>query len=466
MKKYICLYAMVVFLAPLTLLAQEYQAHFPPEEFEARRDKVFDAIGDQAVAVIQGAPDPGGFIYPRQTNTFYYLSGVENSYAYLVLDGRSRTTTLYLPPSRISGDGRVLSINNPERAKELTGIESVLSANDMEISRVRTIYTMFSPAENQGQSRGELRNRNRMIVSDSFDGRISRENHLAGLLRTRYARSEIKDLTSILDELRTIKSPLEIELLRRAGRLGALALIEAMKSTKPGVYEYELDAAARYIYLINGARLEGYRSITAAGAENIIDAHYFYNSSVLKDGDLLLMDYAPDYGYYTTDIGRMWPINGTFNDMQRELVQFILDYHNEVLSRIRPGVTAQKIMDDAKVAMERVFERTTFSKPVYETAARRLVDTGGGVFSHTVGMAVHDVGGYRSAPLKVGQVFSVDPQLRVPEEGLYMRIEDTIVVTENGIENLTGLAPSELDEIENLIGEGGIVQKLPGVIKK
>ncbi len=173
------------------------------------------------------------------------------------------------------------------------------------------------------------------------------------------------------------------------------------------------------------------------------------------------MDYAPDYRYYVSDIGRMWPVNGKYSDAQRELVGFVLEYHKAVMSRVRPGVTADTIMEEARKAMEPVFARWKFSKPVYEKAARRLVEKGGGVFSHTVGMAVHDVGGYKDGPLKPGQVFSVDPQLRVPEENLYIRYEDTIVVTESGYENFTAFLPSELDDIEKLMREEGIVQKTP-----
>jgi len=236
-----------------------------------------------------------------------------------------------------------------------------------------------------------------------------------------------------------------------------------MRSTQPGVYEYQLDAAARYVFLVNGARLEAYRSITAAGTENIWNMHYYRNLGELKGGDLVLMDYAPDYHYYVSDIGRMWPVNGRFSSVQRELVGFVLEYHKAVMSRVRPGVTAEAIMEEARKAMEPVFARTKFSKPIYEQAARRLVEKGGGVFSHTVGMAVHDVGGYKDGPLKPGQVFSIDPQLRVPEENLYIRYEDTIVVTENGFENFTDFLPSELDDIEKLMNEEGVVQKVPPV---
>ncbi|UCF21345.1 MAG: M24 family metallopeptidase, partial [Gemmatimonadota bacterium] len=122
--------------------------------------------------------------------------------------------------------------------------------------------------------------------------------------------------------------------------------------------------------------------------------------------------------------------------------------------------TAQ-IMEEAKIAMEPVFERWTFSKPTYEEAARDLVNRGGGVFSHTVGMAVHDVGRYADGPLRPGQVFAVDPQLRVPEEQLYIRYEDLVVVTESGVENFTEFLASELDDIEELVGQKGIVQSFP-----
>lgn len=110
--------------------------------------------------------------------------------------------------------------------------------------------------------------------------------------------------------------------------------------------------------------------------------------------------------------------------------------------------------------MEPVFARTEFSKSIYEKAARKLVDTGGGVFSHQVGMAVHDVGSYRQL-LKPGHVFSVDPQMWVPEENLYYRYEDTIVITEDGFENFTDFLPTELDDLERLILEDGMVQQFP-----
>lgn len=464
----VVLSAAVLSAAPAA--AQHYQSDFPPQEFQARWQRLFEHIGDNAVAVVQGMPQVDGFIMPRQNNSFYYLTGIETPpHSYVVLDGRTRRVTLYLPPRNEQlerSEGRVLSADDVELVMRLVGVDAVVSTGAMatdwppDVRRGTAIYVEHAPAEQQGQSRGELRSAARSITNDPWDGRISREGRFLQLLRARHAAVEIRDLTPILDELRGIKSAREIDLIRRASQLAGLGVMEAMRSTEPGLYEYQLDAAARYVFLVNGSRLEGYRSITASGTENIDNGHYYRNTKQLEAGDLVLMDYAPDYGYYVSDIGRMWPVNGTYAPWQRELVGFVLEYHKAVLQRIRPGVTAEQIMDEARRAMEPVFARTTFSKPVYEQAARRMVETGGGVFSHTVGMAVHDVGRYRGAPLKPGLVFSVDPQLRVPEENLYIRYEDTVVVTEDGVENFTDFLPMELDDIEALMREEGVVQKV------
>ena len=450
--------------------AQHYQTDFPPEEFRARWTRVFERIGSDAVALVYGAPLTNGFIFPRQFNSLYYLSGIETPSAYLLLDGRTREVTLYLPPrnERLErAEGRVLSAEDAALVKRLTGVDHVIDTDAMRSNwprgekPVAAIYAEHSPPEGYAQSRGELVAANAAIAADYWDGELPREARFVALLKARHPRTEVRNLTPILDEIRLVKTPREIALIRRASQLAGLGVMEAMRSTEPGVYEYQLDAAARYVFLVNGARLDAYRSITAAGTENINNMHYYRNTGELKDGDLVLMDYAPDYRYYVSDIGRMWPVNGKFSPWQRELLQFVLEYRNAVLSRIRPGVTSEQIQEDARKAMEPVFARTKFSKPIYEQAARRLVETGGGVFSHTVGLAVHDVSTYRGLPLKPGHVFSIDPQLRVPEENLYIRYEDTVAVTESGVENFTDFLPSELDAIEALVREKGVVQSHP-----
>jgi len=471
MKRFIILIFQL--LLPIALMAQtpHYQTHFPPEEFRARWTTVFDKIGDRAVAIVQGVPLARGFALPRQSNEFYYLSGIETPGAYLLLDGRTRKVTLILPPrnERLErSEGKVLSSDDAELVKQLTGADAVASTRSMgeewlsELMKAPapTIYTMVTPAEGSAESRFELQNANAAIAADYWDGRVSREAHFVNLLRTRAPRAEVRDLTPILDEMRSVKSPREIALIRRASQLAGLGILEAIKSTRAGLYEYQLDAAARYMFLAGGARLEGYRSITAAGTANIWNGHYYRNNAQLKDGDLVLMDFAPDYGYYTSDVTRMWPINGKYSPVQRELLQFVLDYRNTVLKLIRPGITSREILEQARRAMEPVLQRTKFSKPVYEQAALKMVETGGGTLSHPVGLAVHNDGPYNRDVLKIGQVFSIDPQLWVPEENLYIRYEDVIVITGNGYENFTDFLPTELSELEKLVGRGGIGLKL------
>ncbi|MGA8274205.1 MAG: aminopeptidase P N-terminal domain-containing protein [Candidatus Sulfotelmatobacter sp.] len=471
----------LLLVAPLNLIAAVavfaaetepyHQTDFPAEEFQARWATVFDKIGNQAVAVLQGVPLTNGFIFPRQSNDFYYLCGIETPGSYLLLDGRTRKASLYLPARNLrteAAEGKVLSADDVELAKRITGADEVLSVDAMRADWLRTtgnapqiIYTPFAPAEAAEQSRYELMASNAAIASDYWDARISREANLVGLLRTRFWRSEVKDLTPILDEMRSVKSPREIALLRRAGQIAGQGILEAMHGTHPGIYEYQLEAAARYIFIGNGARLEGYRAIACAGVDNIWNMHYFRNSKQITKDDLILLDYAPDYHNYVSDITRMWPTSGKFSPVDRELLGFVLAYRTVVMARIRPGVTPQQVLDEAKTAMEPVFAHTKFSKPIYEQAAHKFVNTGGGIFSHPVGMAVHDDGNYSHDVLKPGHVFSIDPQLRVPEENRYLRYEDVIVITDTGYENFTDFLPIQLDDIEKMVGRGGILLTAP-----
>ncbi len=126
----------------------------------------------------------------------------------------------------------------------------------------------------------------------------------------------------------------------------------------------------------------------------------------------------------------------------------------------------QSILEEARKKMKPIMRRYKFSKNIYKKAAEKMVKTGGGVLSHPVGLAVHDDGPYRKGPLKVGHVFSVDPQMWVPEENLYLRYEDTVVVTESGNENFTDFLPSELDDLETLVRAKGMLQSFPEDLMK
>ena len=197
-----------------------------------------------------------------------------------------------------------------------------------------------------------------------------------------------------------------------------------------------------------------------AGGANAWYGHYVANDARLRDGDLVLVDCGPDYRNYASDITRMWPVNGRYSNEQRELYGFMVEYHKALLRRLAPGVTAEWVRDDAAEEMAAYIRQNPFSRPEYQEAAQRAL-----VFpyhlSHPVGMAVHDVGHYRGTVLEPGIVLTVDPQLIIPEARLYVRVEDTVVITETGIENLTAEAPLELDEVEALMEQEGIAQRFP-----
>ena len=317
----------------------------------------------------------------------------------------------------------------------------------------------MSPAEGRGQSRDENLIGHAQHVSDPWDGRASREGAFVTRLRERYPQFPIADLTPIVDTMRLHKSPREMELVRRASELAGMGIMEAMRSTKPGLFEYQLDAAAYYIYRINGSQGEGYRSITATGT-NAYFGHYYRNDAELKDGELILMDHAPDYRYYTSDIARMWPVSGKFTEDQRKLYTFIVRYSEALLSRLRPGVTPDQVMDGAAEEMEPVIDELGFTNPLHEQAAREALVFRGHL-SHPVGLAVHDVGSYRARPFEAGLVFALDPMLWVHDERLYVRMEDVVAITENGVENFTDFMPRTVDEIEAFMREEGVLQLTP-----
>jgi Xaa-Pro aminopeptidase len=457
----------------INLLSQEiplFQTDFTKEEFVQRRQHIFDAIGNQSLALIQGGSSVTGFEVFRQTNEFYYLCGLEIPQAYLLLDGRNQRTTLYLPhrdDDRERGEGKTLSVEDAESIKTKTGIDRVegteMLSVHLSLMLIRApfpkIVTPHSPAEGRSTSRDELLKGAARAASDPWERVISKEARFVNLIHERFPGFEVDDLSPILDEMRLIKSAAETDLIRRASQLAGLGLMEAMRSTQPGLMEYQLGAVARYIFLINGARDEAYNAIIGSGTHAWY-GHYFHNRGTLNSGDMVLMDYAPSYHYYTSDVTRIWPNNGKFTQGQKELYGVIVAWHKELIKRIRPGITPNQIMDEASEALKPIIAKSSFSKPIYRKAAEGALTFRGGL-SHPVGMSVHDVGNYYKDVLKPGMVFSVDPMIWVEEEKLYVRVEDVGVVTETGFENFSAFVPTEIEDIEKLMKEEGVLQIVP-----
>jgi Xaa-Pro aminopeptidase len=442
-----------------------FQDWFSASDFRARRERIYDAIGAKAIAVIQGAAPVSGFEVFRQTNELFYLCGVEVPQVCLVLDGRRRISSIYLPPpdtEHAAKDGAELTAGDEELLYRLTGVEEVFPLARLEenLCRAETIFTPQNPAEGNMACQDTLRRAAKLTAADPWGNQPSRESFFMGLLRQRFPNVRIENLSPILDLARSVKDRREIELMRHTGNLTAVAVSEAMRGTKPGLLEFQLGAIAEYVYRLNGARGAGYRPIIASGA-NIWLIHYYRNNYRLSAGDLVLMDVAPDVYNYTSDIGRMWPVNGKYSDEQRQLYGFIVELHKALLSRLRPGVLPNQVSAEAREIVRPLAARMKFKNAAHERGVMKALESDGHL-THPVGMAVHDVGTYKNAPFKPGCVFALDPQMWIPEEKIYIRVEDTVAITENGVENFTATAPLELDDVEaHMRKSNGMIQMFP-----
>jgi Xaa-Pro aminopeptidase len=466
-------------LLPATLRAQEgkplFTPDFPPEEFAARRAAVYDSIGAAGIALVQGAPSPTGFVRFRQSNEFFHLSGIETPHAYLLLDGAARRATVYLPARnerREFNEGKVLSAEDAELVRRLSGIEAVRPVDSLpaDLGRraaaggARTVWLPFGPSEGLATTRNMATRANADAAADPLDGGVPRERRFRDAVARLLPGWEQRDLHPVLDGIRMIKSPREVALIRRSTRLQGEAILEAMRSTEPGVTEYELESIGRFVFHRHGAQGEAYYPLIHAGT-NAYFNHFHAGRKAIPATDMVLFDYAPDVGYYVSDMGRMWPAGGRFSPVQRELYEFYREFYEAILFAIRPGLTAQQVKREALTKIDPLLERTRFSKPVYEAAARRFVEdfrrsaeNPASGLGHWTGMAAHDPGAW-SGPLRPGMVFTIEPQFRVPEERIYLRLEDMILVTDDGVEIISDFVPRDIAGIERIMREEGLLQR-------
>ncbi|MBA3403711.1 MAG: aminopeptidase P family protein [Gemmatimonadaceae bacterium] len=439
----------------------------PKEEFSARRARVMEAIGD-GMAVMQGATETPAYERFRQSNQFFYLTGVEVPRAILLIDGRAKTSTLYVAPrnERMErSEGPILSPG--AEAEGITGIDRVAARDDFnDVARQLAGRVVFTPFRGETRSAGTPDREAayaRARKADVWDGQPSREEWFQTKLKQQASGVEIKDLDPILDGMRLIKSPREIALVREATRIAGEGIMEAMRSAGPGMYEYELGAIADYTFRKNNSQGVGYYALVAAG-KNASWPHYHASQTLVRDGDMVLFDYAPDFKYYTSDVTRMFPINGKFTPDQRELYTIYVDLYQALMTSIRPG-RAGDILQDAVKKMDVVMASYKFTNPKYKEAAARFVEgyrtqasSGRGSLGHMVGMEVHDVTVPFEA-LKPGMIFTIEPALTIPEDRVYIRLEDMILITERGYENLSAFAPMDVAGIEKLMAETGFAEK-------
>lgn len=441
------IWAGAVVLVVSTLVAEEAAAQrpavFPKEEFAARRAAFYEKIAD-GFAVVLGALSPPDNSLFRQNNPFFYLSGIEKPNAVLVLDGGAKKSYLFLPElDDEKKEGEELS--PADRLKESSGIDEV---EDIE-RFVRTLgflnrggekvlYISQRPEELQAPdtAMGNFTEQQR-----PWDSRLSRAGAFAKWYRERFPTAVLESYDEILDAMRWVKSPAEIEAMRKAGHVTALGLNEAVRATRPGRYEYQIAAAADFVYFSEGAQRLAFSDIAASGAD-ANTWHYFENDKALAAGDLILLDTGAEYDYYAADLTRTWPVSGRFTEEQEKMYRCVLEASQKMIAAVKPGVT---IKDLQKIA-EEVYDAHGFGDlgPPRRKEGRTYV-------GHFVGLSVHDVGS-RTDPWVPGVVFNIEPILEKP--GIHIRLEDTILVTKDGHENFTAESPVEIEELARLYQEG------------
>lgn len=415
---------------------------FTKEEYAARRARLMEKIPD-GTAVVFGAKPRVDYNEYYQNNDFIYFTGVEVPDAVLIVDGVRRESLLFYSISERAARNHGISLDYVRRPKEITGIERIYPREEFSafLSRMadgsKILYTPFKPEELMREcSREKFRTLQGNLTFEEWDGRLTRELQFVKLLGERFPDLEVRDCSPMIWDLRVIKSPAEIEVLRKAGRIGVKAHNEMIKATRPGMYEYELAALYEYMVKKEGAQDLAYYAIICSG-ENHPYLHYYKHDRLLQDGDFLVVDVGPDYGYYDIDITVSYPVNGKFTPRQKEVYEACLAVHEACMKVYRPGLTVEQCRQEVNEILEkRGFD---LSKDYFQRMR--------GGFGHYVGMAVHDVGGGPSV-LKPGMVFANEPLCVFPEENLGVRVEDTILITEDGCENLTAGIPRTVAEIE------------------
>ncbi|BCX81079.1 Xaa-Pro aminopeptidase [Methylomarinovum caldicuralii] len=428
-----------------------------PEVFARRRAAYLARLGDDEVAVFAAAPDrprSRDVDYPyRQDSDFYYLTGFPEPDAVAVfLPGRKKGQYVLFcreyDPHKAIWEGRHAGLKG---ARKQYGADQSFAIDQLDEVMPEL-----------------LANRTRLHYALGRDAGFDRK--LAGWLQAVKAQvrkgvrapEEIVDPDRDLHEMRLVKGAEEIAALRRAMEISARAHVRAMQVCRPGLYEYQIEAELVHEFMRGGARSPAYPSIVAGG-DNACILHYTDNDAQLRDGDLLLIDAGAEYDCYAADITRTFPVNGRFSSPQRAIYELVLEAQLAAIDKVRPG----NHWNEPHEAAVKVLTKGLVKLGLLEGRPSRLIKkeaykdfymhrTG-----HWLGMDVHDVGHYKVGDawceLQPGMVLTVEPGLYISRDckqvnkrwrGIGIRIEDDVLVTEDGCEVLTAAVPKTVEAIE------------------
>lgn len=429
------------------------------QEFDRRRQALLAQMQPGSAALIFAAPEAirsADTEYPyRQNSDFWYFTGFNEPEAVLVLvksDETHNHSVLFNRVRDLTAEIRFGRRLGQEAAPQALGVDRALAFSEIN----QQLYQLLNGLDAIYFAQGEYAWADEIVFRALDKLRKGSRQNLT-------APASVVDWRPLVHEMRLFKSPEEIAILRRAGEISALAHRRAMEKCRPGMMEFQLEGEIHHEFTRHGARYPSYNTIVAGGVNGCI-LHYTENEAALNDGDLVLIDAGCEYKGYAGDISRTFPVNGKFTPAQREIYDIVLASLEHALARYRPGTTIAEVTSEVVRIMINGLVKLGLLKGdvdqlFAENAHRKFFMHG---LSHWLGLDVHDVGEYgvdRSRVLEPGMVLTVEPGLYiahdadVPAEyrGIGIRIEDDIVITADGNENLTASVVKHADDIEALM---------------
>lgn len=411
------------------------------KEFISRRQRLAEKMPDHSALVLfSGVVKTRSHDdkYPFSPNrNFYYLTGIARSNLILMITKRAgiMTETLFLQrPNELEAKwtGAVLS---DQDAKEQSGIEHFDYLDEW----LESFGTFMRRCEGKGSLYLDLY---RVLWSDE----LTSAETFAEEAQKKYRTMQIRDASPWLKELRMVKSPAEIEEIRRAIAITDEAIRHMWSHARPGIMEYELEAHYDFTLKSHGVRELPYLPIIASG-KNATVLHYEANNQRAEEGDLVLLDLGAASNYYAADISRTFPVNGRFTERQKQIYQLVLEAEIKTIEAVKPGVTLQdlnevtkQVFTDGLLRLGLIQESSELSKYYYHPV------------SHHLGLDTHDISDYTAA-IQPGMVITIEPGLYIEEEAIGIRIEDDVLVTADGYEVLSSQIPKEIEAVEWLIGK-------------
>ncbi|HBT19518.1 MAG TPA: Xaa-Pro aminopeptidase [Clostridiaceae bacterium] len=351
---------------------------------------------------------------------FYYMTGIDEEQVILVLEKKAGEVLEHLfikrrDPVMVKWVGESIS---EEKAKEVSGVEDI-----------RFLDT-FDAYLHQSIAKESLERIYLDLEKDNFNSLEVVGSRFAKMIREKYPQVRIKNIYNEICALRVFKSPEEIALMRKAIAITKDGIEALMKNTKAGMKENQLEAHFNFVLKSQGVKDFAFTTICAAG-QNATVLHYVANNQEVKDGDLVLLDLGAQYGYYSADISRTFPVNGRFTERQRVFYDLVLKAHDAVLDMLKPGVPFTRINEVVHEIYAKELKSLGLIEKDEEVRKYYYHNT-----SHFLGLDTHDVG-RRDLVLEEGMVLTVEPGLYIEEEGIGIRLENDILITKDGMENLS-----------------------------